>query len=101
MTVDEAINELTQCYSLNSKTAEKKNEAISMAVKALGKQRWILCSERLPNRFEDVWVTDNYGKVMVCCLGYIGWRNIDSDEWDDVIAWMPYNLPEPYQKRSE
>lgn len=41
MTVDEAINELIQCYSLNSKTAKKKNEAISMAIEALEKQRWI------------------------------------------------------------
>lgn len=45
MTIDEAINELIQCYSLNSKTAKKKNEAISMAIEALEKQRWIPVTE--------------------------------------------------------
>lgn len=101
MTIDEAINELMQCYSFNSKTAEKKNEAISMAIKALEKQRWILTTERLPNKFEDVWIVDKYGRVTICRLGYTGWRNAKSDELiyhiDDVIAWIPYNLPEPYQ----
>lgn len=38
MTIDEAINELIQCYNLNSKTAKKQNEAINMAIEALGKQ---------------------------------------------------------------
>lgn len=37
MTIDEAINELTQCYSFNA--SEKKNEAINMAIEALGKQQ--------------------------------------------------------------
>ncbi len=37
MTVNEAINELIQCYSFNA--SEKKNEAISMAIKALEEQR--------------------------------------------------------------
>ena len=45
MTVDEAIHELIQCYSLRVKTAKKKNEAISMAIKALQKQQWIPVTE--------------------------------------------------------
>ena len=101
MTVDEAINELTQCYSLNSKTAEKKNEAISMAVKALGKQQkqqWILATERLPEVGQRVLVTtkDGFIDIRKCIdAGHLAWF------YSNIIAWMPYNLPEPYQEGGE
>ena len=94
MTVDEAINELTQCYSLDSKTAEKKNEAISMAIKALEKRRWILCNERLPEVGQRVLVTTKDGFIDIRrCIdaGHLAWF------YSGTIAWMPYNLPEPYQ----
>lgn len=58
---------------------------------------WIKCSERMPNDFEDVLVSDG-GNVEVM------WRDCDGfwDCWaprnsnidiDDVTHWMP--LPEP------
>ena len=98
MTIDEAINELIQCYSLNLKTAEKKNEAISMAIKALEKRRWILATERLPEVGQRVLVTtkDGFIDIRKCIdAGHLAWF------YSGTIAWMPYNLPEPYQKRSE
>lgn len=74
---------------------------------SLGKKesKWIPCSERLPNKFEDVWVTDNRGGVAVCHMGHTGWRDTNLDEWmyhlDSIVAWMPYYVPEPYQERGE
>ena len=93
MTIDEAINELTQCYSFNA--SEKKNEAISMAIKALEKRRWILCSERLPEVGQRVLVTtkDGFTDIRRCIdAGHLAWF------YSGTIAWMPYNLPEPYQE---
>ena len=101
MTVDEAINELIQCYSLNSKTAKKQNEAINMAIEALGKQQkqqWILTAERLPEVGQRVLVTtkDGFTDIRRCIdAGHLAWF------YSGTIAWMPYNLPEPYQKDGE
>lgn len=93
MTVDEAINELIQCYSLNSKTAKKKNEAISMAIKALERQRWIPVTERLPEVGQRVLVTTKDGFIgFGKCIdaGHLAWY------YHDIIAWMPV-LVKPYQ----
>lgn len=93
MTVDEAINELIQCYNLNSKIAKKKNEAISMAIKALEKQRWIPVSERLPEVGQRVFVTTKDGFIDIRrCIdaGHLTWF------YSNIIAWMPFLL-KPYQ----
>ena len=84
-----------------------------------GKQRWIPCSERLPDERKDCIVTFKDGYVDTMCYapdlyrvdeydfyakkGKAGWYDYDS-EWgyysrDDVIAWMP--LPEPYKEERE
>ena len=91
MTVDEAINELIQCYSFNA--SEKKNEAISMAIKALEKRRWIVCSERLPEVGQRVLVTtkDGFTDIRRCIdAGHLAWF------YSGTIAWMPF-LVEPYK----
>lgn len=96
MTIDEAINELIQCYSFGS--SKKKNEAISMAIKALEKRRWILATERLPEVEQRVLVTtkDGFIDIRKCIdAGHLAWF------YSNIIAWMPYNLPEPYQEGGE
>ena len=72
-------------------------------------QRWIPCSERLPEADEyngDVakyyLVQNEYGDMLVA-------RYTHSDYWeqiyqlkpisDEIVAWMP--LPEPYREESE
>ena len=67
-------------------------------------QRWIPCSERLPEKYEEVVVTDGYS-MMVWNLteGYDGYSWEDEhggwNDFEDVIAWMP--LPAPYQEEGE
>lgn len=63
-----------------------------------GKQRWIPCSERLPERGRPCLVTDeerkNSYEFVLCDLTIdrrLGW----SYEGRRIIAWMP--LPEPYK----
>lgn len=67
-------------------------------------QKWILCSERLPDSDDFVVVTvlDEHGDTPYRYSDF-GWYFdradcwiIDAEQRTDVIAWMP--LPEPYQK---
>ncbi len=95
MTVNEAINELIQCYSFNA--SEKKNEAISMAIKALEEQRWILVTERLPEVGQRVLVATKDGFIGIRkCIdaGHLAWF------YSNIIAWMPF-LVEPYKGKQE
>lgn len=92
-----------------------KKEAIDMAIKELNsskkKNKWIPCSERMPEEPYSCIVTIDdeepiTGKLFEGILPYfVGW---DGDRWNDadgdqcpfeVIAWMP--LPTPYKSESE
>ena len=96
--------------------------AVWKAFDALEKQRWVPCSERLPEEETDVLVTR---KFLGCKDGSHGWNNhippttyvevaqYFNGEWTalsdeckiarnrhtDPIAWMP--LPEPYKGEQE
>lgn len=60
-------------------------------------QRWIPCSERMPDPFVEVLVSDVDGDVRIAYF-----ENLFSAWWSDrygrieVLAWMP--LPEPYRE---
>lgn len=65
-------------------------------------QRWIPCSERLPDRGDEVLITTVAGIL------YIALRNNNGDGWqtenyylfeNEVLAWMP--LPKPYEKEKD
>lgn len=70
-------------------------------------QRWIPCSERLPEKAEGrYWVCTNTGYQCQCRwtddvygLGSNGewaWKIFDIPQYSHVVAWMP--LPEPYKE---
>ncbi len=70
----------------------------------LKQPRWIPCSERLPEENADVICCTNAEEVFVA--SYLGKRDDGSECFDDdngmmwegdVIAWMPWTLPEPYK----
>lgn len=80
-------------------------EALDMAISALEQQercRWTRTADALPDPWEYVWVTDRRGHLATCQLSHKtgDWYD-DEDEWlydhDSIVAWMPYEVPEPYK----
>lgn len=104
MTIDEAIKYLRNPLSWAiGKTLEKQiadnKEATQMAIDALEKQRWIPCSERLPEEGEVVLTQAKFKDDVKMAVS----SRIDYNYWTtwgtrdiNIIAWMP--LPEPYQR---
>ena len=109
MTREEAINVLKANYP--DPCFSDLRKAVDMAIQAL-EQRWIPCSERLPEDGRQVLV---YARSVHYALAkYDEMREADGsykkqwvtfDAWKpfytikEVIAWMP--LPEPYQEEGE
>ena len=74
------------------------------ALQTVKQNRWIPVSEKYPEPWELVWVTDRRGRMNVCQMSHKGnqdWYDSE-EEWmyehDAIVAWMPYYLPEPYQE---
>lgn len=103
----DAVNTWFELYVVNRTTANAVSiqDMLRALPSARPEQRWILCSERVPEEDEQV-------LVYLYDSPYIAW--IDSNgEWnteeftldkekereDEPIAWMP--LPEPYKERRE
>ena len=98
ITKEEAIEHLKniKIYSFQDGYTDEAREALDMAIKALEAQKWIPCSERLPDSKEYVLVTD-YGETNIgrrFCGKW--WLDYCGDKMKDVTAWMP--LPEPYRE---
>ena len=108
------VNELPSAQPDLSEYSDKLWKAAYERGKAEAQQRWIPCSERLPELDEDGYSD----KVLVCfsnftgcevceyreCDDCHGWYVGDSDDNPEdvgvhVIAWMP--LPEPYREEGE
>ena len=84
-------------------------------------QQWIPCSERMPEEYEEVWITLRGSDMIVCkdgetleeaaervwkenirvSIGFYGsdgWYGIDGyPSMISPVAWMPMNEPEPYK----
>ena len=102
MTIEEAIKILKfeAGYFCDFKGCQEQ-QAFAMAIKALESQKWIPCSERLPER--GVWVLthcktkDGHEYQTVLLLGKYNGEWTDCDDFcDEVISWMP--LPEAYKE---
>ena len=69
--------------------------------------KWIpLTKDTIPPYWELVWVTNKRGQVDVCQLGHTEhfWYSREEEwryEFDSIIAWMPYEEPEPYKEKGD
>lgn len=69
-------------------------------VKKYDNDGWVLCSERLPKEYSEVYITNDFGSV--CHLFYsrkeFRFGSYDSSTLAiEVIAWKPFELPQPYK----
>ena len=108
MTIDEALDAilaLEMVYVESEDFTEESSiiimNAINKIVDELEKQpKWIPCSERLPERDENVLT---YHRNESFDYQYVSWIDDYSGKWagfignlsDEVLAWMP--LPEEYK----
>ena len=80
---------------------EKRNIIANWLEKVPSAQRWIPCSERLPEEYGNYLITTHDGNVDIGTIDPKKkgvWSACDSDGFywlREVIAWMP--LPEPYR----
>lgn len=93
-------NTIARLQSLYTDDIET-NEAIDTAIKALedkSKGEWIPVSERLPEIYKEVIVTDieTSDTYQSQYLGNGYWECDNGTFKNRIIAWMP--LPEPYKE---
>lgn len=72
---------------------------MSKAIAEHGEKRWIPCSERLPDKGQEVLATMDYGDItMAEYLGGDAWFTQEGNAnscTEEILAWMP--LPEPWK----
>lgn len=73
--------------------------ALKALPSAQPEQRWIPCSERLPEHGGWYIVTRRITKDNDRCVGLLWYSTAHGWEWDNAIAWMP--LPEPWKEGEE
>lgn len=101
MTIDRAIEILNPEHREHYESIDPVNEACRMGMEALERTRWIPCSERLPEDFQDVLIWDNIDKTLFTghyaeCDGWtVDGYNVDRFTFD-ITHWQP--LPEPPRK---
>ena len=63
---------------------------------------WIPTSKERPPQHQEIWVTDVYGDVELV-YGKDGMWFLDEGYYTEsaIIAWMPANVPSPYQTEEE
>ena len=104
--VGDTISRQALCeYALNQKDKSITPNDIMRFPSAQPEQRWIPCSERLPEEETDVLICNINGDIALSSGSYStevkdyfiwytsGWR------FGKVIAWMP--LPEPWKEESD
>ena len=103
MTNQEAIDALQYAIDLIKQDGqdwldERDIPILEAAISALQAQQWIQCNPSELPRDKGLWVTHDNGEYR-----YIDTVYWDMTEWtdniSDVVAYMPYIVPEPYQEK--
>lgn len=98
MTIDRAIEILDPEHREHYESIDPVMEACRMGMEALERTRWIPCSERMPEDFQDVLIWDNRDETSFTghyaeCDGWtVDGYDVDRSPFD-ITHWMP--LPEP------
>jgi hypothetical protein len=99
-TVEEQINYVAWRCALGCAVS-----SVGTQLPAEPEQRWIPCSERLPELYKDVlvWYVNDYHIACLVQIDNIKYWHFESSEMDsnidNVMAWMP--LPEPWKGGAE
>lgn len=99
MTKDRAIDILNKTPFWERFT-EEEYIAMSMAIDALKQTTWIPCSERLPEKSDDVVLVTVIEERRIQDIYMMRCNEVESAyiaKW--ISAWMP--LPEPYMRGEE
>ena len=114
--IDELVKMLSDCFYADEEVLDAVKTTLKELPSAQPEQRWIPCSERLPeapgfvnctchslidNR-ED-WVVETFYMPHPSGSPYSDWGNIPmlNDGKCEVVAWMYRNIPEPYKAETE
>ena len=95
-------------YAMTIYWALKKYEDIGLTpeqlIKIHGQSRWNPVEERLPEENQEVWITTKYGEVKrAMYTEHLGNNEVKiflliggTENIEEVSAWQPYYVPEPY-----
>lgn len=64
--------------------------------------QWIPTSKERPPQHQEIWITDDLG-IVELVYGKVGVWWLDENYYTEpeIIAWMPANVPSPYQPEEE
>ena len=99
MNTEEAIEILQEKYStmsmcLTKDECDRNNEAVDMAISALEKQRWILCSERLPEVEKEVLICTERGTITTAIYE-------DGKMDEDESSWVWHDIDYAYDEEAD
>ena len=58
----------------------------------------IIFDSPMPENGQEVWVCSKCGNVWQdTCMIDDGYWLEENGDWEDIVAWMPFNRPEPYK----
>lgn len=90
--------EYSNGISISKKAILKLDEAFEKAIEALEnytENKWISCSERLPDEGQTILAQYNDNLIWMVNFRKFLYENPQSSKGHKIVMWMP--LPEPYE----